>query len=692
MWVMCLLLFTDYGWGQNTAIDAPASSARLATEASIAKSLENMAKSLIERHLRPEEFQVLVSVQANPQSALDLPYVPTGLDGRPYQDLSPEELSPYIKRVEVEILLADRYTTPTQEKLKAILQRKLALDPSRGDQITFSALGIEIETPQSELIQALTKAQAETREIQQQISNLAKERDDSQRELSVVKTALETLRQGSNQKLAELIDSSRKDLRESLKERQKVEAPPKVEKQPEVSFIEKNLTLLSVGVLILAALILAALTSRFAMKALARSVSAIGEAVVGFGENVSEAVSSIASVKSSAPSDRRSDEGATTRAQIEKDMAPSPKASLEEIQARLNALHKDLLDSLNARTEPIVLAHLGRLLENPDTVGQAVLILELLGKEKANEMYELLDPESHSLIKNFLQTGSYGRPKTELMLEVGEQLKTKLLMEVFSGVRGQISTAVASRVIKLRAKDLAMVASMLSPAVLPRLFLYLDPKRLAQVLNILKTADKTKYALSLKAIAQVPEVEKLTDLDQELTQVLDQQIAISKDDSQRPYFNWYKAIAEASDDDLADELCSQLASASPQLESYVRDQLITFRTLFMLLEDIQEELIVSMSNRNLAALLINLDDQDKSRILVMIDQRRQEVIVEEMESLRAKGQRQVAVAHREAKSLMVANIRALKGSGSLSEFIDKNAKNTKKTSASADGARPGNVA
>lgn len=674
--------------GQSPDLSVSSPSSDIALASRIAKVLESQAKNLIERHLRPEQFQVLISIEARDQSSVDLPYVPSPTESRPIQDLSPEELRPFIKKADVEILIADRFKDTTRAKIKSILEKKLALDPARGDQVIFSSLGIEIDAPQTELVDALSKAQAQTREIQEKITTIEKDRDDKQRELSAVKTALEILKQGSNQKIAELIDASRKDTNEHIKERQKerIKDQPKEldtqkeEKTEETSFLEKNITLLSAVALIMVGLILAALSSRFALNALANSFSSIGDAVKGFGEKVSEAVSNLTtSSPPPPPAIQKADDGVASRGRADAQLSAAPKGSLEEMQARVLVLHQDLVQSLNAKTEGIILAHIDRLLENTATISQAVLAMELLGREKANEIFKLLDAESQAIVRDFMQTGTYERPKVEMMLEVGEQLKTKLLMEVFSEVRGEIDLSVASRILKLRAADLAVVASSLSASALPRLFLYLDPKRLAKVLAALRAIDKKNFTQVLKAVAQVPEVEKMTELDAELVTALDQQISVSRDDSQRPYLNWYKAIAEAADEDLAEEFCSQLASSSPQLEKYVRDQLITFSTFFVLLEEIQEELIVGLNNKTIASLVVSLSDQEKARIFLLIDQRRQELIAEELETLKAKGQRQVNVAHREAKNLIVASIKALKGSGTLDEFIDKNAKDIPKS-------------
>lgn len=640
-------------------------------QAAMERTLESQAKSLIERHLRPEEFQVLITVEGKAFQESELPYVPSTLDVHQLKDLAPSELKPYIQRVNVEILLADRFKDLTKTKIKDLLTKKLALDTARGDRITFSSLGIELDQAPSELALALSRAEAESRDIQAKVAALAKERDDSQRELSTTKTALETLKSGNIQKLGEIMESTRKEIDGRLKENVKGVQDDK--KSSDKTFLEQNIGVITAGLLILLALLLLGVTSRYAVTALARSFVSIGESVRGFGEKVAEALASQTPAAGAGSQGDRGGEGSAAKRTPSADEAPRPGsgASLEAMQARILVLHNDLLQSMTPATEGIVLAHVGRLLESGDTAAKGVVTMELLGKDKANEIFQLLDSESQSIVRDFMRSGSYPKPKADLMLEAAEELKTKLLMAVFGEVRGSISEKVASRILKLRIDGLAMVAKNLSAAALPRLFLYLEPRRVAEVLSALRSLDEGKYTASLRALAKVPEAERATDIDAEIIAVLDDQITVANDDTQRAYFNWYKAIAESVDEDLAEEMRNQLASASPQLGRYVRDQMITFGTFFLLLEEIQEELVGGLSNKSLAALLSGLSDQQKARILSYLDQRRQEVVAEEIENLASKGQRQAKVAHRQAKNLIIANLKALKGSGSLDEFIDK---------------------
>jgi Mg/Co/Ni transporter MgtE len=326
---------------------------------------------------------------------------------------------------------------------------------------------------------------------------------------------------------------------------------------------------------------------------------------------------------------------------------------------------------MSPSVEAIIVSHVLVQLKNPETVAQGVLTLELLGKDKANDIFMLLDKESQTAVREFIRQGVYKRSKLHMLLDAAEELKTKMLLDVFGEVRGKINGRVASQILKLSLDDLVVVTRSLKSDVLPRFFLYLDPNKLAEVLSVLKGKDEARYVESLRALPQVPQFENQLQMDRDILLILDKQVSIIENDGHRSYLKWYKSIAESSDDDVADQMRSELIKSIPQMEHYVREELITFNTFFLLRTEIQEELIGGMSHKNIAALIQGLNDQQRAVILVLLDLRRQELVLEELEAFRSRGQHQIKESHRQAKNLIVANMKALKGASSLMDFIDK---------------------
>ena len=106
---------------------------------------------------------------------------------------------------------------------------------------------------------------------------------------------------------------------------------------------------------------------------------------------------------------------------------------MEAVARRVLELHEELAPALDEATQGLVLEHLAFLLEDEATVDLAVATMELLGKDKANELYRNLAPDHQQKVYTFLKSGSHSRPKGEVMMSVGEALKTKIFGASLAG-------------------------------------------------------------------------------------------------------------------------------------------------------------------------------------------------------------------------------------------------------------------
>ena len=640
----------------------------------ISRALERQVRLLIERHVAPVDFQVAVTATAAPATEQQsLPYLPETLIALPIDIMPIDEVMALATKVDIEVFVAQRVNGPTQQKIAALLTKKLGLNSKRGDQVTFTQLGIELPSPESDLARSLAKSEADARAAAKQAEGLGRERDDAKRDLSLAKTELDLVSRDAKQKIAAAEKASEKSSeRNGNKKDDKASdkaaaAPPaKPTDLPRVKgFFEENLPLIIAGGLILLALLAASLVVRGSATVIGNAFQGIGDSLPLLAEKLGDA---IANKSVDAPQAQKLLEGG----ERPKDAAPTTPAygnmPVEALHARILTLHDELLEGLNPATEAIILRHVSRLLDT-DGVALAVVSLELLGRDKANELFNKLGREHQILLWDFLQSGRYDRPKVEIMLEAGEELKTKMLGELFGSVRGLISEKVAERLIKLDVDDLAQVTAALQPALLPRLFLYFEPSRLAAIISALRLLPNNKVEDAMAALSKVPEVERAVDLDDAIVVALDAQISLLKDDSQRAYLGWFKSISEALDDELAETMAAQLAKANPRLERYVRDNMITFSTFFILRAEVQEDLLGNLSNRDLGALLYGLSDGLKAQVTDLLAERRRAMIGEEIERLTARGDRPAKEAHRQIRLQVTAKVRALKGSGSLDEYL-----------------------
>jgi hypothetical protein len=621
--------------------------------------LRSQARAALERHLRPEEFQIFVKATAADAPADPVPYLPATLAPVvPGPDTPPEDLAPLLQHVEVEVLIADRYDQTARAKLEAIIRKTLALSDARGDKVTFSPLGLKFDPPESAVQLDLARSEAEARDLKTRLDTLNRERDDAKRDLSATKVELDRV---SREKAAREKPAG-KDGHEGPSQSSTSSSPV------DRGFLRENAAPLLGALLILAALLAASLGMRGAARTIGAAVQTIGAGLPVLGEKLGESM-----VQKATPLIPSPESGA--RPPDAKPAGDRPAVAgatlpMESVARRVIELHEELLASVDDTTEGLVLEHLSNLLEGDATAGLAVATMELLGKDKANALYDRLAPDHQQMVYAFLRSGVHSRPKGEVMLEAGESLKTKLFGAAFSP-RAQLDDAIRQKLLLLKPEDIATAARSLEGDYLARLFAYLEPARLGGVLTALRAKDASKFIKAGLLVAKIPEVQSDRDLDQEVAIAIEEQLVRSNSDIQGPYLSYYKSLVQSVDDDVAESLSEQLAAASPRIEHYIREAVVTFGTFFKLHADYQEEIVLGFNTRDLAAVVAALKDDLKNAIYTHLDDRRKELVNEEVERLIAKGTRPVAMAHRTAKRQVVTRILQLKGSGPLSEMLVK---------------------
>ena len=607
----------------------------------IAESLEDKVVTVLSRVLPRNDFDVSIVVKLNEKKLnknLDHPYLPGGLPQRGALDLSSDALGKYIQSLTIEVLLADYFTVKTQKQVEELLITKRLLNEKRGDQVKFRKLSLDSKDNPSDLDRSLRRAEEEARTSKNTLSSLERERDDIKTELTVTKAELEKLRKSTR------IDPN--------------------------SFSASHRVMIGLGLLVVGGIMILGAFLRSGAKIVASSFNSIGASLPVLGDKLAEASGRGTPILNSAID--------INARQITQDSAPTrgephtsrlPSTSLESMQSRIVALHKELTSALNESTEVFILEYLGRLLDSPTTVSRAVLTLELIGASQAKSLYGRLGPEHQLSVKEFVATGRLDGPKLELMIEVGEDLKTKLMGEFFGRVGQNTNDKVSSRIAQLRLEDLAGLTKSLKGDLLPRFLLYFEAKSLGRLLTALKQKDRDQYSKTIKALAMVPSVEQATSLDADLMLALEEHIAATKDDSQRFFVRWYKSITESLEEDLVEDVAAELALSSPRLARFIQEEIITFSTFYRLKAEIQAEIVQGFSTKDLAALMSGLQEDARRQILGFLDQRRRDTVTEEADRLAAKGARIAQESQKQAKKKILSRIFALKGQGSLFNLL-----------------------
>ena len=577
----------------------------------LSRTYEERAREILERYIPAREFQVTADVTSNGRIPTTAPYDPASVAPTSTLNLSVDELDTYVRRVSVEVLVSTRLAA-SKKRLEDLVFKALRLKRNR-DRIVLGDLGIDLDSDE-----------------------WRKERADLRQELQLLKTENDRL----SREVAKTGGFGTKGF----------------------SSEEWFLPALVGG---------ACLILLLGLIVMGVSVYSVGRNFVGGMKTIASSMSTIGGAIST--SNDVAMQAMEAKVLAEGNFGPGgPKGGLanlpiEQIHHHLLTTRQELLDSLTEGAESILLKHLTHLATNLESLPRAVLSLELLGREMAVKLFKKLGIKTQEAITTFMQTTAFDRNKLELMLEVAEELKTRLLIDTFDRVRGHANERVAERIILLSEDELATVAGEMDPEFLPRLFLYLDSGKIARILARLRRTHPNKFGKIIASLQELPHAAANEGYDNQIEVALDAVISKSKGDAQRPFLKVYTDIVEQSDEEVSQILVKQLSS-DPRLEKHFRENVISLHTFFQLYAEQRAELIDSLSNKDIAALASGISDEEREIVFEAVSARRKGLVVEEYESLTARGGRQAQASFKRVRDLLVKRMKELSSEGALTNL------------------------
>ncbi len=569
------------------------------------------AEESLSRYIPSNEYRIVVRVKPS-KVITQIPYGPFGVSS--FQSL--EKLSLYVEKVEIELFLSERLKK-ISEKIGDILKNDLNLDRTRGDSIRYSSLGLEL---------APEKWLKEKEELKSEVARLEKE-----------KSKLSNAAEG---------------------------------------FLGKHTK----------TAIIIFLVGLFLFVFIAAVV--LGRSIILLGRNIGNSVSAVAGAMENMGNTIRAVTGTSgekgvisgtleakmltenTRARSGGTLTSLP---IESLHSHFLKLRQEILDNLNENSEAVILKYLTFLLSNPATVGRAVVTLELLGRDVATEFFKRLGVSSQEALLKFMREGVYDAPKAELMFEAGEELKTKLLVDSLDLARGRPSEKVAEKVLQLTDEDLLNVVADMSMEHLPRFFLYLDSSKIALILSIIKRENEKLFEKVLSVLSKMPKAETASNYDQEILRVLDNLINKTRSDIQRPFLKIYQEIIESVEDDLGEEIVLELSN-DPRLADYFELNVVTIHTFFTLNNETFSEMLEKLSNKDIAALIYGIKEEERKRILQILSERRKGLVKEEYETLTARSAREAKYAYKRVRDSLVKRLKDMKNQGLLQNVVIKERK------------------
>ncbi len=619
----------------NAALGPSMTPAELGTL--LSRNFEQRAIEALQRYLPAREFEVSVNVTPSGTALPRTPYEPKEVTNAAIANRTTDELKPYIRQVRVQVALTNRLMG-SRKRIDELVSKALGLDARRGDTIGYTSLGIDVEDD------AWRK---EKSDLRQEMSLLKQENDKLNRELALAESQLK---------------DRDKSIREKEKEIEKAKAdnPP-----PALSDDLRNLAYGVAGGFFLV-LIIASLY-------FGRSVSNTGRNVGGGLTSIAQAFENIGGTLSGTKNGEDGQGGGLQSLEaklIQEGKGNQNIASLpmESISAHLLKIRNELLENMNEGTESVILRFLTQLCNRPESVGRAVVALELLGRDMATDLFRRMNLKSQEAVLAFLREGTHTKPKVELMLEVGEELKTKLLVESFDKVRGAPSEKVAGRLVQLSDEDMANLGATLDPDLLPRLFLYLTPEKIAYMLATLRRSNPTQFDKAVSGLPRLPDAEKAEQDDDGILRSLDVILDQNKADSQRPFLKVYQEIIERSDDEVGETVIRELSS-DPRLSSFLRENIINIHTFFRLTEEARAEMVETLSNREVAALGTGVEEFERERLFEGLPARRSGLVLEEYDTFVSRGGNAAEQVFKKVRDTLVKRLREMKANGSLTAAL-----------------------
>jgi hypothetical protein len=625
--------------------------------------VEADARRIIERLIPADSFQIFVKAKIKKSSLIESAYLPDSLTTALPNLFSSWKTS--AQDLQLDIRLPARYGQLTKDGLQEVLADKFGIDKAA---ITFKPMKIETPQTRSDIELLLQKAEADARNSKNQASQLSREREDAKRDLSLAKAELDRVTRTNSAAAAD---------KEKEKEKLKDKPASKLDESPYAKYIPYVLG--GVLGLIVFSMIFLGLSIRSTGKTLGSAVRVIGDSIPVLGDKMIEAASQTSEAEE-VEKEKKPDEANSPPSQSASPLAGVP---LDSLHARIVAIHNELVATINTTNDFVVVRYLTHLLKDPQLIGKAVVSMEIMGKDLANQLYTRLSSDDQEKILAFLNSGTHSRSKWEVMFEAGEELKTKLLADGMVGLRGKVNETIAGRIIKLNPEDIAAIASKLSTESLPRLFLYLDPVQLGTLLMSARNKDMDQFKQLSDSVIKIANVTTNHELDTNIGSTIDEHFASVKEDHQRPFLAYYKTLLESVDDGVVEVLAEVLSTGGPTIEHFVQENVVTFATFFKLQKQLQESIMDGLANREVTALVSMLPADQGEVVRSFISAERMELVQDEVERFEAKGRRAMDQAHSAARRQVVQKIIQLRGTNSIEDLFAEKAPDDDSMSKSA---------
>lgn len=624
-------------------------------ERAFSDAYESLASKPLLRYFPKEAFRLDVSIGLG-TTPKRIPYMSQSAYLKTLSIQPLYRLRRHISRVDVRVFLSNRIPQQSEPQIRDILTKTLQITPN--DSISFSDLNMEYEVINQETERAIISLENRLSNLNQELGKVTRERNDVKAESTNLKISLdkEIVRNTSLEERFSDVKRKHDDL-QAAAEKRRIE-DEKVPKKKETFmdhpyFIGGLIGSAVLSVILILVMLLSARRLATSHGQVADSLNAIGSALqVSSQESSSNVLPGVAETKelSSTESER---------------ISSADHGSLAVLQSRVVEMHDQLVPLVTKANFPTVIAHISSLLRNDETIESGVATMELMGANKANEIFASLGKPLQQTIRNFLGESKYREGKALALYNAGESLITLLTMENISASFEGENLEIRNFISQLEFRDISSVCEQISGEVLSRLFLYLDTAALTQIIDNFaasKQGDVRKY---VEAVAGMASVNEKSELDDDLKNVLSEVIHAIESDEHRQYLDLYVNLANRLEDNTSKLLKDTLSSLSREVGNYLESEVVNTATFYKITDDLRRDVLASLSNAQIAALTIELEGEYLSEWMTVISDRRAEAVVELRDQLSSQSELKISTEKTDAKTALKSVLMSFKSKGQL---------------------------
>lgn len=617
--------------GAPKIVDEKLVKQRVARETELIEAaFEARIRTTLTPFVHESEFYTRVKVELNEAALASGAYEPSSYSLEYFRSRELSELRLRTKSVRATVWIAKRFPAKSREDLLELLTTQLALMP---DAIEFKTF--DVATADGKSDQQIQKLEADLRQSKSDAQRLERERNDIKMELALAKAKKDAQAAG--------------------------EVRP--EEGGNMSTLIKSAPWLVLALACLVVLLVASRMFASSIRSIGGGVSSLAGALQSIGGGMNLKTEGTASA---------ADAAATESLPLPDGPPAAARGEDSASHERVLRLHEELAGGFNPKMESITLKRLTDLLGEPDTVAKGVALLELLGKARANELFLRLAPACQESVLRFLSDGHFGRPKSELMLEAGEELKTRLLGEHFGNLRGELTLKLGELMLQLDEQDVVDLTSAIPDQLRARWFLYLEPDLLARTISTISARSPANIAQIMDAVPRIAAFERSVELDEQIVPLVEAALANKRADGSSKYLQYYMDLLESLDDKLAETAVERFAAADPRLRAQLSSFVVTLATLFKVPASVRKDLVEPLGNRAIASLLFGLEAPLRKELLDCLSPRRHDQINEELEVMSGMPAREASALFDQAKGAVITGLKKLRASGELAELLAAN--------------------